>query len=1504
MKNNNQQRSKTNNIFTQNKQKQQEQGNEKAKIINDLKDTINKHFQKLFVSKYAQKEASSTRIATIDEMTKYEQNKEFKEGRWITKKLVAKNGDEYRYVQKGEEVYRESFFKDKVFVGELENSYTRYLKQFFELKGYQFLESVNANDFLKQESPTYNMVDEAIFKNLKDENGNPIRTENRFNDFDKSMRELSLDQELFNKFVEQLKKSLNDKMIPKTQPQQSPKSSDGGHRRVSSDLAKSSSLKSLNENKIKSLIEGSNDEFKNWVPFLYNGFNIYSLIESLYYFLTLQQRIQTYVSPDIKNKKDYTCFVEVETEGKLKEYTSDIDPTILSHLTKNPHYNAGVRGIYYAFLDKKIIIKTDNILDQAKADKLILEAQKSLAKKSILIDLSNQSNVPELFVERLVNNFKDTFGKEIEVALKETIASIADIPKEIDQVFDLLKNNISGEPSIVSQLEAVKITFTDCTENLESEIKKFVGENGDLTKLFNYFKIDSSYFDSVGKSLNQKISEYVESLKIDIEDQIREKEFVINEIKGQYLAAYNKVAHEEAKFIGENVVEHIRQMAPEEQEKIKDNLPLWVRDGFDLVDVGIKNKGKPVKFIFNKPQADIIKALKNNDPSKKLKFVSSKDFYVGTGGGKTHLINLLQGSGQEIKGSDGKPYQPEAIKKAIFGDANVLIKSINFHIFYNGQDYKEPRQMEKEIDKIFYKLKQEKEKLPRDLGIQDAQYIIPLDEYHLFPDYAKEYLRKKAEENNIKTLFIKSTATPDIINISYKSLKNETKTNYEEVAEDNKSKIAKIKNGINKINYNNYKEAEKGAQIKVDVAQTEAANIKNNTDKINYNIDQFVSKGKKYHIIIDPSIVDGNSAEDNSAILKCWEKIATQNKQKTLVIARKNEEGDSYYYLFNSGNLIKTKPDKDGNRFKILNATQLKEELSDINKKLSDTNNEIKLIYPFSTATGGDFGIDDFAGNTKITVKITDDMKAKYSATEMVAFIRQAVGRDRSFNWEDNNSFENVELIGIEQQKLKEILEKAENFENLKEKIEQGNNEEIASADPKKSYCEKDIKKIKDLIFSRLKKDDLASFDTKTIANIFSAIELFKAMNLSYQDIYEKTSQFYPKSLDNIKKFDAIFSLHKLFKFIVSVNQQINTQINTQKIEFVDAIMLSYEKVHISREAIIKKLTGDKTLENVIKDKIFSKEFIEKLEEKDLVLQRDDLNISSPELVINNGKFDIEFDYNLSLSNDTSAKNEELKALLKRYTNSESQRKVKFSTIQEPAERSQTKSFKIEKLEGNNNEFFNPDIDDNNEFGEKARFDFIIPLANNTKAEPKNSVEAKAIYHLFEKVLDDKDNKFTDNDKELIRNFYSPSSPDKTTSEKAKIAIVESALSERNKYDQRSNRNESEDRAGKNYSELKKLLRGLNENNINFTTESLKLFNVSNETLGTRQEIDELMAKKPLFVRAMKDVGIIDFKSITKNSLEVDSPSNNILLAKPDGVSSKDIRVKLMKLRLEINNTK
>ena len=227
-----------------------------------------------------------------------------------------------------------------------------------------------------------------------------------------------------------------------------------------------------------------------------------------------------------------------------------------------------------------------------------------------------------------------------------------------------------------------------------------------------------------------------------------------------------------------------------------------------------------------------------------------------------------------------------------------------------------------------------------------------------------------------------------------------------------------------------------------------------------------------------------------------------------------------------------------------------------------------------------------------------------------------------------------------------------------------------------------------------------------------------------------------------------------------------------------------------------------------------------------------------------------------------------------------------------------------------------------NEIGKKEAF---------TEGDKAISLEAKAIAHLFDIVLESKDDKFTEDNKKLINEFFSKASENLDNScnveaadekqqkkqpqvisskqqvnqaltAEQKLEIIKTALSQRNKYNKDGGKLTDQNRAqGTRYELLKNTLQTLNKKSINFTTESLKLFNDDGKTLGTPEEVDNLIGKKPLFVRAMRKADINKFKKITKDSLGVNEPSHNILLTKPDVASSLGMIVKLTNLKNEIS---
>jgi hypothetical protein len=112
------------------------------------------------------------------------------------------------------------------------------------------------------------------------------------------------------------------------------------------------------------------------------------------------------------------------------------------------------------------------------------------------------------------------------------------------------------------------------------------------------------------------------------------------------------------------------------------------------------------------------------------------------------------------------------------------------------------------------------------------------------------------------------------------------------------------------------------------------------------------------------------------------------------------------------------------------------------------------------------------------------------------------------------------------------------------------------------------------------------------------------------------------------------------------------------------------------------------------------------------------------------------------------------------------------------------------------------------------------------------SLEAKAISDLFNKVLGD--NGFTEENKELVNKFFKDNAVEVKEANqdinKQRLGAIETALLQRNKYDNSGNKNTIKDGAGKSYKALKQTLQTLNEKNINFTTESLKLFNINDKT--------------------------------------------------------------------------
>jgi len=195
------------------------------------------------------------------------------------------------------------------------------------------------------------------------------------------------------------------------------------------------------------------------------------------------------------------------------------------------------------------------------------------------------------------------------------------------------------------------------------------------------------------------------------------------------------------------------------------------------------------------------------------------------------------------------------------------------------------------------------------------------------------------------------------------------------------------------------------------------------------------------------------------------------------------------------------------------------------------------LIYPYSTSAGGDTPIKDFSNNTEITIKITKKMKEEYSATEMVDYIIQALGRDRSFNWNDVDSFKNVEFDGMDKEEFAKILEKAQYFYSIKDAIK------THGTLDKEKICEKDIGNLIEYVYLKLCKLDSEDFRAVDVA-----IKMMKLIQMSDKKdctvIYENIKAYSEIIRNNENKSDAIFAVSLLLNAIIKYLEDNKTRIN------------------------------------------------------------------------------------------------------------------------------------------------------------------------------------------------------------------------------------------------------------------------------------------------------------------------------------------------------------------------
>lgn len=284
-------------------------------------------------------------------------------------------------------------------------------------------------------------------------------------------------------------------------------------------------------------------------------------------------------------------------------------------------------------------------------------------------------------------------------------------------------------------------------------------------------------------------------------------------------------------------------------------------------------------------------------------------------------------------------------------------------------------QSKEEIEKALKTIKSEAE--------TGQNYFLNIDESHNYGSADnQEYYEKlalikefKRDYNQIDNAnrgvvaIVEATATPDLLNQGYKSVKH---------SDSNEAKKKKADQEI------------KAREVKV-------GNIKNNlTSK------QFKNENDKVNLIIDPALPAYSDINLHSLNEK-WRAIfeeATQAK-RNIAIQYKNKSNDSSTYRFF---IYENGAHKEYDAVIDVKSTTV---LTSIPQdKLNNTN----LIYDINNYTGGDFQIKSWpADGANIIIRNLKALVKDYSDPSLISEdMIQMLRRYRPFNFDDKNSYQNV----------------------------------------------------------------------------------------------------------------------------------------------------------------------------------------------------------------------------------------------------------------------------------------------------------------------------------------------------------------------------------------------------------------------------------------------------------------------------------------------------------------
>ena len=423
-------------------------------------------------------------------------------------------------------------------------------------------------------------------------------------------------------------------------------------------------------------------------------------------------------------------------------------------------------------------------------------------------------------------------------------------------------------------------------------------------------------------------------------------------------------------------------------------------------------------------------------------------------------------------------------------------------------------------------------------------YFLNIDESHNYGSadnrgyYEKLALIKKFKRdynqidnaNHGVVAIVEATATPDLLNQGYKSVKH---------SNSNEAKKKKAEQEI------------KAREVKV-------GNIENN---LAYNQNQFKNEKDKVNLIIDPALpaysdINFHSSDEGEGWRAIFKEAAEMNRNIAIQYKNKSNDSPTYrFFIYKNGGHKEYDTVIDG---------QTTTELTSIPQ---DNLNNTNLIYDIGNYTGGDFQIKSWPANgANIIIRNLKALGKDYSDPSLISEdMIQMLRRYRPFNFDDKNIYQNVFIQDEEGNPDQKFYNSLKNKSSTK----------ISLTNLEKFFQQR---------LAKNKNNESDYFDLNLVAELFVSLKTKIISNkdqesakLKYKREYALVQYLLDKSYDSNKSVERLNKVKEFNENIIKFSALIESKQKSAKTiisELEEGI--NYIKINNANVVTFKNLTNNK----------------------------------------------------------------------------------------------------------------------------------------------------------------------------------------------------------------------------------------------------------------------------------------------------------------------------------------